>query len=140
MESVFRSILKDASDLPYMIRLECPGTVKALIFYQYFSAAICNILHWITLEFETLHMGKSLLQRITLIIDKYSHGGDKSLMFGLFQCHQCEYLMKKSILQSTPQVYYLPRQVLNHILTCLRAFMKTLYMVFHVVQGKTILM
>ena len=38
------TILKYASDVTYVIRLEGPGTLNALILYQYFCTAICNVL------------------------------------------------------------------------------------------------
>ena len=63
-ESVFWIILKYSSDVPYVLRLEVPGTLCSLRIYQYCSVEICNVLPCITLEFETLHVGKSLLQII----------------------------------------------------------------------------
>ena len=46
-ESGVRSILKDARDATYVIRLEGPGTLKALSIYQYCCTIICNVLPWI---------------------------------------------------------------------------------------------
>ena len=75
-----------------------------------------------------------------IIGEKCSHGGDKDLRSGCCQRHQCQYLLKKSIWQSTPQVYCWPLQVLNNTLIYLRAFLKTQYMAFHLFQGKSRLM
>ena len=64
MEYGVRIILKDAGDLSQVLRIKVPGTLKALIIYQDYSAAICNIIPWTSIEFETLHVGNSLLQII----------------------------------------------------------------------------
>ena len=95
-ESWIRCILEDASDAPYMLRLEGPGTLMVLTIYQDCSAAICNVLPWIFLEFETICVGKSLLQSIILIW-KCSHGDDKYLRYSCCQWHQCQYLLKKRV-------------------------------------------
>ena len=74
------------------------------------------------------------------IVEKCSNGGNKDLRAGFCQQNQLQYLLKKNIWQRTPHVYSWPRQVLNHILICLRDFMKTVHMGFHIVQGKSRLM
>ena len=55
-----RSILKYASDVHKVLRLECPVTIKGTRIYQDCSTLICNVLSLITLEFETLQMIKSI--------------------------------------------------------------------------------
>ena len=47
-ESGVRSILKYATDVTYTIRLEVPGTFKAIIIYQDSCTSICNIYPYIT--------------------------------------------------------------------------------------------
>ena len=88
-------------------------------------------------KIETLHVSRSLFQSIIRIREKCSHGGNKDLSYSCCQWHQCQYILKKIIWQSTHQIYSWPCQVLNHILVYLRAFLKTLYMAFHLVQGKS---
>ena len=51
-------------DAPYMIMIETPGTLKILNIYQDFRAEICNVLPWVTFDFEILNLGKSFLQSI----------------------------------------------------------------------------
>ena len=46
-ESGVRSILKDVSYVPLVLRLEGPGTLKAFSIHQYCSTAIFNVLPWI---------------------------------------------------------------------------------------------
>ena len=43
-ESGVRSILKDMSDVPWVLRIEGSGTLRALIIYQDFSAVIFNVI------------------------------------------------------------------------------------------------
>ena len=81
-ESRVRIILTFASDVPQVIRLEGPGTLKAISIYQYFSTAICYILPWINFDLETLHVGKCLLQSITIIREEFIHGDNKDLRYG----------------------------------------------------------
>ena len=62
--SGIRSIIKDAIDVPKMIRHEGPDTLKAPRTNQNFSTYICNIFTWITLRFQTIQPGNTLLQII----------------------------------------------------------------------------
>ena len=96
-ESVIRSILKDASDVSKVLRNEDSGTLKVLSIYQYCSSEICNILPWINIEFEIIHLGNSLLKITIGIGEKITHGGDMDLRSGCYQCHQYQYLMKERI-------------------------------------------
>ena len=96
-ESGFRNIIKDMSDLPKVLRLEGPHTLKALSIYQDFCIEICNFLPWINFEFETIYVSKSLFQSIIIIGETCSHGVDKYLRSGFSQRHQCQYLLKKMI-------------------------------------------
>ena len=57
-------MLKYVSDVFEVLMLRRSVTLKALSIYQYFITAICNVLPWITFDFETLHVGNIFLQSI----------------------------------------------------------------------------
>ena len=140
MEYIIRSILKDVNDIAKVIGPKGSGTLDELRFYQDFITAICDILPRKILEFDTLCVVQSTQQIIIITRKNSNHGGDTYLSYSCFHWHQFQYLLKKSIQQSSPQVRSWPCQVPNHEFIWHRAFLKTLYVVFHVVQGKYRLM
>ena len=139
-ESEVRSILKDKFDVLFVLMIECPITLKDISIYQDCSSENWNVLTWITIEFEVLHVVKSLPQSIILIGEKCGHVGDKYIRSGCCQWHQFKYVLNNSIWQITPEVYFWAHQVLNHILICLLYFLENLYTEFHLVRGKSTLM
>ena len=76
MEYMIRIILKYMINIAKVLGLKGCGTLKAISIYQFFSASFCNILPKTILEFETLQMIQSLLQRIIRIGNNCSNGGD----------------------------------------------------------------
>ena len=92
-----RSVLKDASDVLYVLKLEIPGTFKALSIYQDLCTEKCNVIPWINFYFDTLHVGKSIIQIVLRVGKKCSHDVDEDLSSGCCKRHQCQYLLKKII-------------------------------------------
>ena len=76
MESRIIIILKCVGDIAKVLRLKGSITLKAFSIYQYFSTSFCNIPPYRILEFVTIQMVQSLLQRIIIIGKNYSHGGN----------------------------------------------------------------
>ena len=91
------SILKDASDVPEVLRLEGPCTLKANRINKYYSTEIYNIISWITIEFERIQIGIIIFQIIVLIIHKGIHGVNIYPSTGCCHQHQCQYPLKKII-------------------------------------------
>ena len=63
-KNVVRGILKYASDMSKVLRLEVPVNIKALSINQYCSTTICNVIPWVTIGIYALKMVNSLLQII----------------------------------------------------------------------------
>ena len=133
-----RSIPKDAIYASKMLRIEGSRNLRTAIINQYCSTQVCNIIYWVYIDFDTVHMGKSIIQSIVWVRDKCIHSSKINLRSGFCRQNQWHYLMKKSILKSDPWVHFWPRQVLKHILLWLRNFTKTLEVVVHIVQWKLI--
>ena len=64
MKSGIISILKDASDVSKILRLEGSGTLKAIHTNQDCIPEIFKIIPCIHIEFETIKMSNSILQMI----------------------------------------------------------------------------
>ena len=67
MESSIRSILKYVIIISEVIGVKGSRTLKVIRIYQYFSTALYHMLSKIFIEFDTLIMVKSLIQRIIII-------------------------------------------------------------------------
>ena len=79
MESGNRSIPIYMSDIDEVLDLKGSGTIKAIRDYQYFSTSFCDIIPQMILEFETLQMVQSLLQRSIRTGNNCSRGDDIDL-------------------------------------------------------------
>ena len=85
-------------------------------------------------------MIQSFHQRSIRIRNNGSHGGNIDPGSGCCQRHQFQYFLKNIRQQSAPKLHSLPCQVLTHVFIFFRTFMRTLYIVFCLVQGKSRLM
>ena len=106
MESRIRITLEKANDIAEFLMIKRSGTLKAISIYQDCITEICEILPWIILEFETLHVAQSIHKIGIRIGNNGSYYGDIDLGSDLCQWQQFQYFLKKGRLQSTLQVHY----------------------------------
>ena len=93
----------------------------------------------VILDFEKFQMVQSLLQGSIIVGNNCSNGGNIYLRSSCCQRHQFQYLLKKSILKSDPQLCSWPCQVLNHVFICLRTTIEELDIEFHIIHSKSVL-
>ena len=140
MESRIIIILKYVGDIANMLGIKGSGTFKALRIYQDCRTLLCNNIPRTIHDFETLQMVQSLLQRSIRIEKNCINGGDRDLRSSLFHRQQFKYLLKKSILQSAPQVHSWQRLVLKQLfLSSLVTPLEAPDIEYYVIQKKYVL-